>query len=72
MNNVGQCSLHVTATCHYNFKMWDTGLQYASLFTETFGAGASVVAKLAWKMLVYNVPHLTPLVWRTRNKLLAG
>ena len=64
-----QHSLHVTASSHYissgYYRMWDTRLQYASLFTGTFGAAASVVAKLDWKVLVTNNPRLAPFLVAT-------
>ena len=64
-----QYSLHVTATSHYissgYYKKWDTRLQYASLFTGTFGAAASVVTKLAWEMLVASNPRLAPILAAT-------
>ena len=61
-----QNSLHVTSTSHYisteHYRNWDIRLQYASLFTGTIGAGASVASKLAWKMMVSNIPRLAPIV----------
>lgn len=61
-----QNSLHVTSTSHYisteHYRNWDNRMQYASLFTGTIGAGASVASKLAWKMMVSNIPRLAPIV----------
>ena len=69
-----QYSLHVTATSHYissgYYRMWDTRLQYASLFTGTFGATTSVVTKLAWKMLTSNIPRLAPVLVATSTSSL--
>ena len=59
-------SLFVTSTSHYLsagfYRKWDMRLQYASLFTGTLGATASVASKLAWKMLVTNNPRLAPIL----------
>ena len=64
-----QHSLHVTATSHYissgYYRKWDTRLQYVSLFTGTLGATASVGTRLAWKMLVSNIPRLAPILVAT-------
>ena len=61
-----QNSLHVTSTSHYisteHYRNWDVRLQYASLFAGAIGAGGSVVSKLAWKMMVSNIPRLAPVV----------
>lgn len=69
-----QNSLHVTSTSHYisteHYRNWDVRLQYASLFTGTIGAGASVASKLAWKMMVSYIPRLAPIVVATSTTTL--
>ena len=64
-----QNSLHVTSTSHYisteHYRNWEIRLQYASLFTGTVGAGGSVASKLAWKMMMSNIPRLAPIVVAT-------
>ncbi|XP_078380167.1 uncharacterized protein LOC144663105 [Oculina patagonica] len=64
-----QYSLYVTSTSHYLssgfYRKWDVRLQYASIFTGTLGAAASVASKLGWKMLVSNNPRLAPILVAT-------
>lgn len=64
-------SLQVTAASHYiaaeYYSKWDSRFHYASFFTGSLGATASVASTLAWKMLVSNSPRLAPILVATSS-----